>query len=137
MDKYLSHYCSPALSFCLTIYVQCSCFSLQTTDTQRELFFFLKSQIFGLGQTIWADKFWGIFGQFISTYFGTLIPLSMFSINQPLFLQKTKPLHPHTKYLFGDLDLNLGREKLGIQPSCVRSPCVQVCNVSIFPTSTC
>ena len=30
----------------------------------------------------WADKFWGIFGQFISTHFGTVNPLSMFSINQ-------------------------------------------------------
>ena len=42
----------------------------------------------------WADKFWGIWGisgRFISTYFGTVSPLSMFSINQPLFLQKTKP----------------------------------------------
>jgi hypothetical protein len=28
-------------------------------------------------------------------------PLSMFSINQPLFLQKTKPLYPNPKYLFG------------------------------------
>ena len=49
-----------------------------------------KSQTFGLGRTIWADKFWviwGIFGQFISTYF-TVSPLSMFFINQPLFLQK-------------------------------------------------
>ena len=37
----------------------------------------------------WADTFWGIwgiFGQFIS-------PLSIFSINQPLFLQKTKPFY--------------------------------------------
>ena len=58
----------------------------------------------GLGQTNWADKFWGIwgiFGRFISTHFGTVSPLSMFSIIQPLFLQKTKPLYPHSKYLFG------------------------------------
>jgi hypothetical protein len=39
----------------------------------------------------WADKFWGIWGS----------PLFMFSIIQPLFLQKTKPLYPHPKYLFG------------------------------------
>jgi hypothetical protein len=31
------------------------------------------------------------FLQFISTHFGTVSPLSMFSINQPLFLLKTKP----------------------------------------------
>ena len=43
----------------------------------------------------WADKFWSIwsiFGGFISTHYGNVSPLSMFSINQPLFLQKTKPL---------------------------------------------
>ena len=45
----------------------------------------------------WADKFWGIwgiFGQTISTHFGTVTI-------QPLFLQKTKPLYPNPKYLFG------------------------------------
>ena len=39
----------------------------------------------------WADTFWGIwgiFGQLISTHFGTVSPLSMFFINQPLFLKK-------------------------------------------------
>ena len=28
-----------------------------------KVFFSSKSKTFGLGQTIWADKFWGIFGQ--------------------------------------------------------------------------
>ena len=92
--------------------------------------FSLKSQTFGLGQTTWADKFWGIwgiFGQTISTHFGTVSPLSMFSINQPLFLQKTKPLNPNPKYLglglnIWDWDLNLGLKELGIWPLCVRSP---------------
>ena len=63
-----------------------------------------KSQTFGLGQTIWAENFWaiwGILGRFVSTHFGTVSPLSMFSINQPLFQQKTKPLYPNPKYLFG------------------------------------
>ena len=58
----------------------------------------------------WADKLagkflgiWGIFDQTISTHFGTVSPLFMLSINQPLFLQKkTKPLYPNPKYLFGD-----------------------------------
>jgi hypothetical protein len=66
--------------------------------------FSLKSRTFGLGQTNWANKFWGIwgiFGQTISTHFGTVSPLSMFFIIQPLFLKKTKPLYPRTKYLFG------------------------------------
>ena len=60
-----------------------------------------KSQTFGLGRTIWADKFWviwGIFGQFISTYF-TVSPLSMFFIDQPY--KKTKTLYQNPKYLFG------------------------------------
>ena len=37
----------------------------------------------------WADKFWGIqgiFGQTIGIHFGTVSPLFMFSIIQPLFL---------------------------------------------------
>ena len=78
-------------------------FYSRTTDTQCSLFS-LKSQTFGLGQTNWADNLWGIsgiFGQTIRTHFGIVSPLSMFSIIQPLFLQKTKPLYPHPKYLFG------------------------------------
>ena len=53
-------------------------------DAQWSLFS-LKSRTFGLEQTNWADKFWdiwSIFSQTISTN------VSMFSINQPLFLQK-------------------------------------------------
>ena len=85
-----------------------------------------KFQTFGLGQTIWADKFWsiwGIFGWLISTHFGTVSPLSMFSINQPLFLQKTKPLYPNPSIFICDWGLNLGCKELVIKPSCVRSPC--------------
>ena len=69
----------------------------------NQALFLSKSQTFGLGQTIWADKFWaiwGIFGRFISTHFGTMSPLSMFSINRSLFLQKVKPLYPNPEYLF-------------------------------------
>ena len=71
----------------------------QTTDVQWSLFS-SKSQNFGLGQTIWTDKFWGIwviFGRFISTHFGTVSK----RLTQSLFLQKTKPLYPNPKYLFG------------------------------------
>ena len=46
--------------------------------TPNEAFFSSKSPNFWA----WADKFWGIFGRFISTYFGTASPLSMFSMNQ-------------------------------------------------------
>ena len=60
-------------------------------DAQRSLFS-LKSRTLGLGQTNWPDRFWGIWGIFdqtISTHFGAVSPLSMFSIIQPLFLQNT------------------------------------------------
>ena len=73
-------------------------------QTPNEAFFHQNPKLFWLGQTIWADKswgIWGIFGQFISTHFGAVSSLSIFSINQPLFLQKTKPLYPNPKYLFG------------------------------------
>ena len=81
--------------------------------------FFIKIQTFWA----WADKFWGIwgiFGQFISTHFGTLS--SLFSINQPLCLQKTKPFISKSQIFIWGWDLNLGRKELGIQSSCVRSP---------------
>ena len=45
--------------------------------TPTETFFIFT---FGLGQSNWADKFWGIwgiFGQTISTHFGTVSPLSI------------------------------------------------------------
>ena len=57
--------------------------------TPNEAFFFLKSKTFGLGQTIWAEKFWGIWG-IIITHFGTVGPLSMFFIIHPLFLKKLR-----------------------------------------------
>ena len=75
----------------------------RTMDAKRSLFP-TKSKTFRLGQTIWADKFWsiwGIFEQSISPHFGTVSRLSMFFINEQLFLQKSKPLYPHPKYLFG------------------------------------
>ena len=63
------------------------------TDYGRQMkpFFHGNLKLLGLGRRFGADKFWdvwGIFGQFINTPFGTVSPLSMFSINQPLFLQK-------------------------------------------------
>jgi hypothetical protein len=104
---------------------------------QRKLFS-LKSRTFGLGEKNWADKFWGIwgiFGRTISTHFCTVSPLSMFSIIQALFIQKTKPLNPHPKYAFWDWDLNLGRKELGISPSCVRSPWCQPHLATMFHLS--
>ena len=74
--------------------------------TLNEAFFHQNPKLlgFGLGQTILTDKIWGIWGifsWFISTDFCTASPLSMFSINQSLFLQKTKPLNLNLKYLSG------------------------------------
>jgi hypothetical protein len=43
----------------------------------------------------------GVFQQFISTHFGTVSPLSMFSINQSLFIQQTKPLNTNLNYFRG------------------------------------
>ena len=55
-----------------------------------------------------------IFDQFIRTHFGTVSPLSMFFINQPLFLQKTKPFISKSQMFIWDWDLNLDRKELGI-----------------------
>ena len=72
----------------------------RTTDAQWNLFF-IKIQNFWAWQTnSGVILIWDIFGQTISTHFGTVNSMSMFSIIQPLFLQKTKPLHPDFKHLF-------------------------------------
>ena len=47
----------------------------------------------------WADKL------------GKVSPLSMFSIIQPLFLQKTKPLFPYPKYFLG-LGFEFGPQRI-------------------------
>ena len=53
-----------------------------------------------------------------SPHFGTVSPLSMFSIYQPVFLQKIKPLYPNPKYYLG---LGLGLElELEFGPQSVR-----------------
>jgi hypothetical protein len=74
----------------------CRVHGLQMPD---EAFFHQNPKLFGLGRQIGQINFF--FGQLIHTHFGTVSPLSMFSINHPLFLQKTRPLYPHPKYLFG------------------------------------
>ena len=74
----------------------------------NEAFFSLKSRNFGLGQTNWTNKFWGIlgiFGQSISIHF--LVHVFHYST-----IISTKKLH---LYLFiWDCDLNLDRKELGI-----------------------
>ena len=67
--------------------------------TPKRSFFSSKSQTFRIRQIDKLWSIWCIFGGFISTHCDTIVfPLS---INQPLFLQKTKPLYPNSKYLFG------------------------------------
>jgi hypothetical protein len=83
------------------------CCRARTTDAPLKPFS-LKYQTFGLGQTIWEDEFWCIFGRFIRTHFVAVSLLSMFSINQPLFPQKTEPLNRNPKYLFGIPNIYLG-----------------------------
>ena len=71
--------------------------------TLNEPFFIEIQNFLALADKL-ADKFLGILGicgPTISTHFCTVSPLSMFSIIQPVFLQKTKPLYPNPKYLFG------------------------------------
>ena len=60
-------------------------------------------ELLGLGRQISHWSIWGIFGRTISTHFGAVYPspLSTFSITQPLFLQKTKPLYPHHDWGLG------------------------------------
>ena len=53
--------------------------------TPRERFFFQKSETFWLGQTNWAQIFWGIWGIYLRAnyqhYFGTVISLSMVNVS--------------------------------------------------------
>jgi hypothetical protein len=79
----------------------------RTRDTQRE-FFFQKSEICWLGQTFWAEIFWGIWGvlgQVISPRGPILvlwIPCPCFPLFNHYFYKKLSlGIHPHPKkYLF-------------------------------------
>ena len=69
----------------------------------NEAFFYRNSKILGLNRQFRLINF-GAFRVFLAGYqhlhLGTVSLLSM-TINQPLFLQKTKPLYPNPKYHFG------------------------------------
>jgi hypothetical protein len=89
-----------------------------TTDAQWSIFS-LKSQTFGLGQTNWADKFWGIWGIFgyISALILVLwVPCPCFSLFNHYFYKKLSQL------FIWNWDLNLGRKELRIYISFVRCP---------------
>jgi hypothetical protein len=84
----------------------------RTTDS-NEAFFVIEIQL-GLTRQIKQINS-GEFGKFlaktISTHFGTVSPLSMFSIIQLLLLQKTMPLYLHPKHFLGlGFEFELGRQ---------------------------
>ena len=71
----------------------------RTTDILLSPFFSLKSRFLGLGRKILGHL--GIFGQTVSIHFGTVSPLSMFSIIQSIFIKTTtKSLYPHSNQDF-------------------------------------
>ena len=81
---------------------------MQTMDYGRPM------KPFGLGQTIWADTFWGIlviFGQFISTHFGTVSPLSMFSILVNHYFYKKLSLCIHIENFNFGLGFEFGPQR--------------------------
>jgi hypothetical protein len=74
----------------------------------------LKSRTFGHGQTNWANKFWKIWGIFGQTISAPILVQFMFSIIQPLFLQKNEAFISTFQIYIWDWDLNVGRKELGI-----------------------
>ena len=79
-------------------------FSGMITDYGRPMkLFFIEIPNFGLVQTFWTVHFvgFGVFRPIYQHHFVAVSLLSMFFINQPLFLQKERHLHPNTKCLFG------------------------------------
>ena len=71
--------------------------------TPNGAFFHPYPKLSGLSRQFWQIYF-GAFRVFSANLsaplFGTMSPLYIFSINQPLFLQKIKPLYPNPKYVF-------------------------------------
>ena len=91
--------------FCCLVTCLRACVCVQHgLQTPNEAFFHPNSKLLGLGRQFGQINF-GTF-RVISADWTALIlvlsvPCPMFSINQPLFLQNTKLLYPHSKYLFG------------------------------------
>ena len=68
--------------------------------------FFSNIPNFWLGQTNLAEVYWSIW--VICTYFGTVSPLFMFSINQPSFLKVTQFYYVSRNQLHYTANLNFG-----------------------------
>ena len=66
---------------------------METTDYGRPMKpFFIEMENFLAWTDILGRQILGHLGYFRLNYFGTVSPLSIFSIIQPLYLQNTKPL---------------------------------------------
>jgi hypothetical protein len=80
----------------------------------NKAFYSLKCRTFGLGQTKGANRFWsiwGIFGQTISTHFGTVSPLSMFPRHYSTIISTKKLslyIHIQTIYLESGFEFEFG-----------------------------
>jgi hypothetical protein len=77
----------------------------------------LTFRTFGLGQTNWAYKFWdiwGIFGQTISTHFGTVSPCPWFPLFNHYFYKKLS-LYIHIPNISLGLgfEFEIGPQKIG------------------------
>ena len=76
----------------------------QRLRTTNEAFFHKNPKLLGLGRQFGQMNF-GAFGALLADLsapiFGTASPSSMSSINQPIFQEQTKPLHPNPKYFLG------------------------------------
>ena len=84
-----------------------SCLNVRTTDAQWSLFL-SKSQTFGLGQTIWSGKFWGIW----PIYHHSVSLLSIFSIIQPLFLKTKLSVYIHIPNISLRLGVEFGQQRI-------------------------
>ena len=97
------NHCKDCYSYIFGILQKC-------TDSGRPMKpFFIKIPNFWA----WADKFggiWGIFSQTINSDFCTASPLCMFSINQPLFLQKLS-LYIQIPNIYFGLGFEYGSQK--------------------------
>ena len=66
----------------------------------NEAFFHWNSKVLGLGRQIGQINF-GAFGVFSAKLSAPILVLSMFSMIQPLFLQKSKPINSQPKIYLG------------------------------------
>ena len=112
------------------------------TDYGQPMMPSFKSQTFGLGQTIWADKLWGIwniFGQFISTHFGIVSPLFPFPLFNHYFY-KNQSLYIHIPNIYLGLGFEFGPQRIrNLDIGCPLSMSVSImtCMRNVMRVLTC